>query len=63
MDENRRQKGGNQPQLMDEDGKGPQWFQLMGPHECWGSMHALFKHTPLHEQMHVCDVIMLMEVW
>jgi hypothetical protein len=26
LDENHRQKGGGQPQPMDEDGKGPQWF-------------------------------------
>jgi hypothetical protein len=29
LNENHQQKGGSQP--MDEDGKGPQWYQLMGP--------------------------------
>jgi hypothetical protein len=47
---------------MDEDGKGLQWFQLMGLQKCWGPMHTLLKHIPLHEQMHVCETIMLMEV-
>jgi hypothetical protein len=47
---------------MDENGNGTQWPQLMGPQECWGPMHALLEHTPLHEQMHVCDAIMLMEM-
>jgi hypothetical protein len=27
-----------------------------------GPMHALLKHTPLHEQMHVDNAIVLMEV-
>jgi hypothetical protein len=62
MDENLLQKGGNQPQPMDENGNELQWSQLMGPQECWGPMHALLEHTPLHEQMHVCDAIMLMEM-
>jgi hypothetical protein len=31
LDENHSQKGGSQLQLIDEDGKGPQWSQLMGP--------------------------------
>ncbi len=47
---------------MDEDGEGPQWFQLMGLQECWGPMHALVEHIPLHEQVHVHDTIVLMEV-
>jgi hypothetical protein len=47
---------------MDEDGKGPQWSQLMGPQECWEPMHTLLKHIPLHEQVHVRDAIMLMEL-
>ncbi len=32
LDQNHQQKGGSQLQPMDEDGKRPQWFQLMGPH-------------------------------
>jgi hypothetical protein len=27
-----------------------------------GAMHALFEHTPLHEQMPMCNAIVLMEV-
>ncbi len=49
LDENHQRKGGGQFQLMDENGEGPQWSQLMG------LMHALFEHTPLHEQVPVCD--------
>jgi hypothetical protein len=55
-------KGGGQPQPMDEDGEGPQWSQLMGSHECWGPMHALFKHIPLHEQVFMHNIVVLMEV-
>ncbi len=33
LDENYQQKGGGQPQAMDENGERLQWFQLMGPHE------------------------------
>jgi hypothetical protein len=47
---------------MDENGEGLQWSQLMGPQECWGPMHALLKHIPLHEQVFVCNVIVPMEV-
>ncbi len=47
---------------MDEDGKGPQWSQLMAWQKCWGPMHALVKNIPLHEQVHVYDTIVLMEV-
>jgi hypothetical protein len=45
---------------MDENGEGLQWSQLMGLQENQRPMHALFKHTPLHEQVHVCDAIVLM---
>jgi hypothetical protein len=27
-----------------------------------GPMHALLKHIPFHEQLYMCDTIMLMEV-
>jgi hypothetical protein len=47
---------------MDEDGEEPQWTQLMGLYECWGLMHALFKHITLHEHVLVCNTIVLMEV-
>jgi hypothetical protein len=29
---------------------------------CWGPMHALLEHTPLDEQMPMCNAIMLMEM-
>jgi hypothetical protein len=45
---------------MDEDGKGLHWSQLMGPQECWGPMHALLEHTPLHEQMLERNTIVFM---
>jgi hypothetical protein len=45
LDENHGPKK-NQLQPMDEDGEGLQWSQLMGTHECLGSIHALFKYTP-----------------
>ncbi len=57
-----QQKGGGQFQSMDEDGKGSQWFQLMGPKECWEPMRTLLKHISLHEQVLVHDTIVLMEV-
>ncbi len=46
LNENHQQKGGRQPQAMDEDGESQQWSQLMGPQECQGPMHTLLKHTP-----------------
>jgi len=34
----------------------------MGPRECKGPMHVLLKNIPLHKQMLMCDVIVLMDV-
>jgi hypothetical protein len=62
MDENCQQKGGGQPQPMDEDGEGSQWSQLMWLQEYRGPMCILFKHTPIHEQVSMCNAIELMEV-
>jgi hypothetical protein len=57
MDENCQQKGGGQPQPMDEDGEGSWSFQLMWLQEYWGPMHILLEHTPLHEQVSMCNAI------
>jgi hypothetical protein len=37
-------------------------FNLMGSHECKGLIHVLLKHIPLHEQVLLCDAIVLMEM-
>jgi hypothetical protein len=47
---------------MDEDGEGPKWSSLIKPQECWRPMHALLKHTSLHDQVPMRNTIMLMEV-
>ncbi len=44
------------------EGEGLSWSRLMGLHVCSKLMRVLLKHTPLHEQGFVRDVIMLMEV-
>jgi hypothetical protein len=38
------------------------WFCLMGLQVCLELVHVLLKHTPLHEQRPMFDIIMPMEV-
>lgn len=49
--------------LMSEEGEGLLWCYQMGLLECLKPMHALLKHIFLHVQVHVCDIIMPMEVY
>ncbi len=55
-------KGGNQSQQGDGKGKTFLWFCLMGLQVCLELVHVLLKHTPLHEQRPMFDIIMPMEV-
>jgi hypothetical protein len=47
---------------MGEKGKKLSWFYQMGPLEYLEPVHALLLNFFLHVQMHVHDVITLMEV-
>jgi hypothetical protein len=47
---------------MGEEGERLLWCYQMGLLECSEPMHALLKHNFLHVQLHVCDIIMPMEV-